>query len=177
MSKSRSRTDLQVNKIHDDDRSLPVFAEMDQLMERIRERAYRMFARRGFGDGHAMSDWLAAEREYCWPAAELRDEGEHFAISIALAGFEPDEIDVTATPHELIVKARHEVSAEAQETEGKTRRSEFASRDVYRRIEFPTAVDVESIEPHYRNGMLELTATKRTGADDETRRIEVSSAA
>ena len=34
-----------------------------KVTERIQERAYEFFVRRGGTHGHAMEDWLAAERE------------------------------------------------------------------------------------------------------------------
>jgi hypothetical protein len=35
----------------------------DGLEERIRNRAYELYCERNAGDGNAMEDWLAAERE------------------------------------------------------------------------------------------------------------------
>ena len=69
-----------------DDRILPIFAEFDQFADRIRVQAYNLFARRGAGDGHALEDWLAAEHELCWPAAELAERDGEFVLNVALAG-------------------------------------------------------------------------------------------
>lgn len=33
--------------------------------------AYNLFARRGGGDGHAIEDWINAERQLCSPSAEV----------------------------------------------------------------------------------------------------------
>ena len=58
-----------------EDRSLPIFAEFDKIADRIRDRAYAMFRERGFSDGYDLEDWLSAERQICWPTAEL-EEGD-----------------------------------------------------------------------------------------------------
>jgi hypothetical protein len=71
-------------------------------------QAYNLFTRRGGGDGHALEDWINAERELCWPSAEVVELDGKYAVKVALAGFEPNEIAVTATPREVIVKASHE---------------------------------------------------------------------
>ena len=83
-----------------EDRSLPIFAEFDRIADRIRLEAYNLFARRGSGDGGALDDWLEAERNVCWPAAKLVERDGAFVLEVALAGFEPSEISLTATPRE-----------------------------------------------------------------------------
>lgn len=151
---------VDVHKVEStDDRSLPVFSEFDDLMDRIRIRAYNLFRDRGSNLGRDLDDWLTAEREVCWPAAELEEEDDEFEIKIALAGFEPDEISLTATPRELIVKAAHESKRESDETSD-ARWSEFRSNEVYRRVELPADIDVDRIETSFRNGMLEIEAPK-----------------
>jgi hypothetical protein len=35
----------------------------DQILQRVRERAYQRYQDRGSIDGHDISDWLAAEQE------------------------------------------------------------------------------------------------------------------
>jgi HSP20 family molecular chaperone IbpA len=144
-----------------DDRSLPIFSELEQLADRIRLEAYNLFARRGSGDGHALDDWLAAEREICWPSAELSERNGNYTLKVALAGFEPDDIAVTATPREIIVKAarKHE---EKSTDEGDTnlRWSETRSNEVFRRVALPAPVDVEKTSARFKNGQLEIVAPK-----------------
>ena len=79
-----------------EDRSLPIFEELDRLADRIRVQAYNLFARRGGGDRHALEDWINAERELCSPSAEVVELDGKYAVKVALAGFEPNEIAVTA---------------------------------------------------------------------------------
>jgi HSP20 family protein len=158
-----------------DDRTLPIFAEFDKLADRIRLEAYNLFARRGSGDGHALDDWLAAEHEVCWPSAELTDRDGEYALEIALAGFAPGEITVTATPREIIVKAAHKQEKKsADEAETKVRWSEFRSNDVYRRVELPAPVDAERISAHFKNGLLEIVAPQAQPAAESASEIEVS---
>jgi HSP20 family molecular chaperone IbpA len=151
---------LDVQKVPSaEDRSLPVFAELDRLADRIRIQAYNLFARRGAGEGRALDDWLAAEREICWPAAKLSERDGAFALEVALAGFEAGEIVVTATPQEIIVKAAHEHAKKSDSDTGdKLRWSEFRSDSVLRRVELPSAVDVNKITASFKNGLLTITA-------------------
>jgi len=151
-----------------EDRELPVFAEMEELLGRIRERAYELAALRGFTEGHALDDWLVAEREFCWPASEFIDEEDRYVLEIALAGFEPGEIELTVTPFELIVRAAHESLREEKLAEQEqVRWSEFASNEVYRRFEFPTEILVDATAASFRNGLLKVAALKASVAKAE----------
>lgn len=155
-------SNVQVDKVPADDRSLPVFAEVGELMESIRRRAFELFTDRGFVAGHELDDWLAAEREVCWPPAELEETDDRFEFEVALAGFEPEEVAVTVTPRELIVKAVHEATQEEgpEPRRKQTRWSMFRSNEVYRRIELPQAIEVGKVTARLRNGLLVVAMPK-----------------
>jgi HSP20 family protein len=156
-------TDITVNKVAKaEDRTLPVFAEAEKMLKRIRERAFALASGRGFGSGRALDDWLAAEREFGWPRAEFVEHDKDYALSVALAGFEPADIAVTATPRELVVHAR---STATRRDEGKAkdtqvRWSEFRSNDVYRQIGLPGEVNVDKVVATLKNGVLMIVAPK-----------------
>ena len=168
-----------------DDRTLPIFAEFDGITDRIRQRAYELFRAHGLYDGGDLDDWLAAEREVCWPSAELRESEDEFRCSIALAGFEADDLTVTATPTEIIVKAeQHRAAVEAEKDEGDTPETEtvhwsdFHYENVYRRIGLPAEIDVDRVSAEFKHGMLTITAPKLAESEAlEPREIAVSTAA
>lgn len=144
------------------DRGLPVFAEVERLMQAIARRAGELCASRGDGPGRALDDWLAAEREFCWPVAELLERDREFVFSVALPGYETSEIELTVTPRELIVHACH-ASGPVEDVKGEKATvcwSEFRADDVYRRIELPTTIDVAHVKASFRNGVLKVTAPK-----------------
>lgn len=158
-------SDVKITKIPKvEERMLPVFIEAEQWMDSIRRRAYEIFAGRAFGACGELDDWLAAEREFCLPAAELRESDTEFTLEVAVAGFEASEVSVTATPRELIVKAQHKVERKEQGTpkNGKTRWSEFRSEELYRRIELPEMVVVGKITATAHSGLLKVVAPKAT---------------
>jgi HSP20 family protein len=161
------------------DRSLPIFEEYDQLADRIRKRAFSFFDGRGRRSGYALEDWLKAEREICRPAAKLSESGSEYELDVALAGFKPEDINITATPSELIIKASHESRSNKKEKrEGaKVRWSEFFSEDVYRHVELPGAVDVNHVSAHLDNGLLKIVAPKIKEKKQASKQVKVSSAA
>src|ERR1035438_4295829 len=109
------------------DRKLPVFEEAERMLQQIRERAFAVFDERAEGHGDALGDWLTAERELCWPTSELVEQDQNYALNVALAGFEPKDITVTATSHELVVSAK-KAANRSDNTKGKNQQvcwSEF----------------------------------------------------
>jgi HSP20 family protein len=167
---------LNIQKVRtEDDRTLPIFEEFEKLADRIRLEAYNLFAGRGAHEGRALDDWLTAEREVCWPAAELSERDGAFVLNVALAGFDPAELKVTATPREIMVKASHEHKEESTgKEEQKLRWSEFRSNDVFRRVELPSAVDVDKISAKYENGLLEIVAPQAESKTQAATDIKVS---
>ena len=159
-------------------RKLPIFAEFDEIADKIRDRAFSVFKDRGFEDGHALDHWLEAERQLCWPAPELVENDKEIDIEVALAGFNADEIVVTATPEEIIVKAAHE-SSKKEKDEGKemvTHFSEFRSNKVFRHFQLPASIKVSDVEAKYRNGILKIEAPKAKGASKKERKVKVKPA-
>lgn len=146
----------------DEERTLPVFAEMERAFDRVRERAFALFEGRRFGDARALDDWLTAEREVCWPQSELVERDRDFVVSVALPGFEPGEIRVTVTPQELIVHAesRSAKSDRREVAAAKLWWTEFSSRDTYRKVEFPAEIDTGQVNATLKNGLLEIVAGK-----------------
>lgn len=171
---------LKVEKVPSvEDRTLPIFSEFDKVTDRIRQRAYDFFSQHGFGDGHDVEDWLKAEREVCWPAAELAEDDEELTLKVALAGFDADDITVTANPRALMIKARQESekSSEKDEDESKLCWSEFRSEDVYRQVALPHDVDVDKIKASFKRGMLKIEMPKAAAKKSAAKTVEISSAA
>ena len=156
------------------ERNLPIFEEFDKIADQIRMQAFKLFAHRGASDGHALDDWLTAEREICWPATELIESDGQYALKVALAGFEPNEITVTATPREIMIKAAHRHEQSGGDGDAKLKWSEFRRSDVFRRVELPENVDVDGISASLNNGLLEISAPKAKPEAESPRTIEVS---
>ena len=145
-----------IKKVNDGKKTLPVFEEIGKRIEAIQRRAFDLFRQRNFEPGHDLEDWFRAERELDWPTAELSEKDHSYEIQVALPGFEPKDIEVTATPGELIIHARSEQEKKTQK--GTVLWTEFGSNDVYRRFELPKAVLVEKVTAKLEKGILHVTA-------------------
>jgi HSP20 family molecular chaperone IbpA len=159
-------SDIAIQKVSKaEDRQLPIFKKMDELLDRIRARSYDLFAERGFRDGVALDDWLTAERELCWPATELVETESGYELSVALAGYQPSAVQVTATPREVIVQAKAATDRKdkTKQAEVTVRWSEFKSSDTYRRIEFDQDIDPNKVTATLHDGLLKIIAPKAAG--------------
>ena len=68
---------IRIQRANDDERALPVFSELAQRLDAVRQRAFELFATRGGTAGHELDDWIAAEHEVLGrPAAELKEAAE-----------------------------------------------------------------------------------------------------
>jgi HSP20 family protein len=160
------------------ERALPIFEEFDRLADRIRVEAYNLFTGRGAVEGHALDDWLTAERELCGPAIEVAERKGEFVLSLPLEGFELDDIDVTATPREILIKGEKKTTRTSGDDETQLRWSEYRSKGVLRRAELPAPIDVEKITAKLQRGVLKIVAPKTAAeADTPTKRIDVATRA
>ena len=147
-----------VTKVNDPVRkALPIFEEIAKRFDAVKRRAFDLFESRGRELGHELEDWLKAEREvFGAPAAELAEKNGVYEMRITLPGFEAKDVDVTATPNEVIVRAATEQEKKTQK--GNVLWTEFGSKDVYRRFEVPNPINVDQVTAKLENGILRINA-------------------
>lgn len=131
--------------------------EIEAVQRRIAARASEIFRQRGGALGHALEDWLNAERETIWrPALEVRRTKDAFVIEAAVAGIDPKQFDVRVTPTELLLGA--DVHHADRQQEGDVVLCEFVNGPLFRTYKFPEPVDPARVSAEYRNGMLRVIA-------------------
>lgn len=149
-----------------------VLAEVEGMQRHIAQRAQEIFRARGGTIGHAVEDWIRAERETIWrPALEVRRTKEAFIVEAAVAGIEPKQFDVQVTPTELVLGAP--VHHSDREQEGDVVLCEFANGPLFRSYKFPEPIDPARVSAQYRNGMLRVTAPL---AQPAAKKVEVQAA-
>jgi HSP20 family protein len=148
-----------VHKVNGSAKRLPVFDEIEKTLDQVRQRAFTLFEKRGCGLGRGLDDWLQAEREILGShAAELVDKDNAYEMQVALPGFDPKDVRVTATPTEVIVHA--ESNKEIKSQVGKVLWTEFASNNVCRQFKIPNPIDADKTTARLEKGLLRITAPK-----------------
>jgi len=131
--------------------------DIEITQRRIAARAAEIFRERGGRLGHAVDDWLKAERETIWrPALEVRRTTGAFVVEAAVAGLDPTQFEVRVTPTELLLAA--DVHHADREQEGEVVLCEFVNGPLFRTYRFPEPIDPARVSAEYRNGILRVTA-------------------
>ena len=134
-----------------------VLTEVEGVQRHVAQRAQEICRARGGALGHALEDWMKAERETIWrPALEVRRTKETFVVEAAVAGIDPKQFDVQVTPTELVLAAH--VHHADREQEGEVVLCDFANGPLFRSYKFPEPVDPARVSAQYRNGLLRVIA-------------------
>lgn len=167
--------EISIQKVKDPSKQTPpIFADIAKRLDAVRRRAHELFESRGRELGRSLEDWFTAEREvFGWTAAELSEKENAYQVEVTLAGFEPKDVQVTATPGGIVVRA---ASKEEHKVEkGKVIWTEFGSKDICRRFELPNPIDTEKVTATLEKGILRINAPKEAVTRKKT--VAVSSAA
>ncbi len=144
---------------NEEERIASAMEDPRDTFEMIRKKAFEMFERRGGNPGQELDDWLRAERDLFWvPPAELAETDKELQITVAVPGFDPKEVHVTAQPGEILVRGNHGYHLERKEKG--VYYSEFNDKELYRRFEVTQPIDVDRVTANVENGILTVKAPK-----------------
>ncbi len=158
-----------------EEKALPVswINELQSFTERVGQRAFELFEKYGRPAGQQLEHWFEAEKQLlCVPRSELLDTTGEFEARVALPGFDASEIEVTALPDSLLVKA--EARHKRERTAGEVRFSEFSDQSLFRRIRLPEPIDIAQVTAKLDKGVLKIVAHK--AAADTSKKISVAAA-
>ena len=144
--------------------SLVRWSPMREMM-RLRNDFDRLFEETMDLPGWQWSESLGA------PAVDVAEKEDAIVVKASLPGIKPEELDVSIKDNVLTIKG--EVKDEKTISEGEYHMRERRYGAFNRTVTLPSAVDVESVEANYEDGVLTLTAPKTD--DAKIRRITVSS--
>lgn len=176
----KESTGIQPVKTSNEERMSPAFVEAQRMLERFAEitedtarKAFEFFRSRGGALGSEVEDWFRAESEILRSApVEITEFAENFFVRVAVAGFKPEEIEVSVNDDVVIISGTTETS------EGKpganTVMREWASNRFYRQLALPSPVLADKVTAKLANGMLELTLPK--AAAHEATKVAVRAA-
>jgi len=165
---------VSVEKVRDGESAPPtLFERMAAIVDKVRQRAFEVFESRHRVDDHSLDDWLQAERDVIHsPQAELTEKDGKFQVRVAISGFAPKDIRVTAMPTFLVIDA--ESKHEREQNGGDVHFCEFGQKQLFRRLDLPAAINVANVTATLDHGMLQITAPK---AADTTNKVKVTTAA
>ena len=147
--------------------------ELEAVQKRIAERAFEIFRSRGAQLGAALDDWLAAERQTVWkPPIELCERDGRLIIEAAVAGVEPRQLRIEATPETILLKA--DLSHAHPEEKGTVHVCEFQPGNLFRLVQLPVKIDPDVVKAEFQHGLIRITAA--IAQEQRARTVKVQAA-
>mgnify|MGYP003392735325 CR=1 FL=1 len=140
---------------------LDVFADMEDFqkeMNRLFDLRSQMPAK--IGNGGLWS-----------PAVDIIDEKDQIRIKADLPGLKKEDIEVSADNDVLTIKGEKKEEKEIKEKDYV--RSERYYGVFHRSFSLPTGVDPQKVNATYKDGVLEVTLSKREDAKPKQVKVEV----
>ena len=131
--------------------------------DKIRQRAYYLYLKKGRVEGQELEDWLRAEREVlCFPPSELEETKDEYRIKVGVPGFDDYTLQLDVLPHSITVEG----TAEKMEVPNDEliHFSEFGEKRLLRQFDLPTCIDPDRITATVDEGILRIVAKKATVA-------------
>ena len=152
----------------------PIFAEIEAIQERIRQRAFELSQHRPH-DAQERYDWERAESEILSvPPAELIEKNGQFELKFAAPGVNPDDMSVMVSPFRISVKSE---SAHSHEAEGGTvHMCDFKKATVFRSVDLPQSIDVKSVKVDFVNGVVCVHASKEGATHERPKTVRKAAA-
>ena len=141
----------------------PIFAETEAIHSRIRQRAFEISQTRPPA-AQEIYDWIVAESEIISvPPAELIEKNGKFEVKFAVAGVNAEDVNVMVTPDQILLKSEYSHHHDVES--GTVHLCDFKSATVFRSVDLPQAIDVNSVKINYGEGMIRVSASKQ-GTDE-----------
>jgi len=141
-----------------------IASQTEEIQKRIRERAYEISQMRGH-PSREMDDWLSAESDIISvPPMDIVEKDETFNVQIAAPGVAPADVQIMASPEQMLVKCHPK---HTHEDAGILHLCDFKSATLFRSFRFPQAIDVGSLDINLADGMLHITAAKEGQSESQ----------
>lgn len=113
------------------------------------------------------------------PAIDLDENDNDFQIKAALAGIDPEDVEVTCTDGYLTIKGNHteEATEESGEKDKYFLRKEISRGSFRRTVPLPTSANFEKADARFKNGILSIAIPKKAEALKKPKRLEIKRAA
>ena len=113
--------------------------------QRIRERAYELYEKRGKAGGHALEDWMAAERELdAIHTCGCSDLDRRIDVRATLGGVDASDLRVAVGPQFITVEGNTAPSSSSKK------------RPFIHRFVLPAPVDPSSARASMQDGVLAI---------------------
>lgn len=132
---------------------------MNELSNKIAQRAFSLFEDEGWIHGHDLDHWLKAESEFLNPVSvEVAETDTELAVHAEVPGFSEKDLEIGVEPGRVFIKGK--VERKIEEKKKKTIYSEISSNEIFRSVSLPSEIDPDKVTAVLKNGVLDITMAK-----------------
>src|SRR5687767_9235224 len=143
-----------------------------ELYQGIEQRAYELFAERGYEIGHDAEDWFRAESECLLKVpVEISESDTTIVARAEMPGFTEKEINVSIEAHRLLISASLERRSEEKEDDRLS--IQESAREVFCSLPLPYEVEANQAQSSFKDGLLEITIPRLVARDAPAREAEM----
>lgn len=118
-------------------------------------------------------DWLGGMQNFNTnvPAVNIKETDTSFGIELAAPGKSKEDFNIEIDHNVLTISSEEKTEKEVKTNEGKYTRKEFSYSSFRRAFTLPEAVNTDSINATYENGVLHVALPKREEALPKPKRL------
>jgi len=140
-------------------KSESISERIERIYDAISRRAFELYERDGRVDGHDLSHWLEAEKEFLLPVQTSLEETEgEFVVRAEVPGFTASNLEVNVEPRRVTIFGKSESKQETKK--GEVLRAEESSSEIFRAIELPSEINATKVSATLKDGLLEIRIPK-----------------
>jgi hypothetical protein len=136
-----------------------ILDEMEAMQRRIADRAQKIFRERGGALGHALEDWVTAERGHDLAAGAGSGANEGCIHRRGCCRRDRSQA-LRRTGDTDRAAAGRRCTSFGSRTGRRVVLCEFAKGPLFRSYNFPEPIDPQRVSAEYRNGLLRVTAPR-----------------
>jgi HSP20 family protein len=129
------------------------------------DRLFDSFVREPLGG----VDWPLASEQGWTPAIDIAEDEKEITVRAEMPGMAPEDLDVSISGSQLVLAGEKRESTEKKGKDFYHAESRYGA--FHRSIPLPAAVDAESVEAEYANGVLVIRLKKSPSAP--VKRVDV----
>ncbi len=123
-----------------------------------------------FFSSNGLKSWMAPMGS-AFPSVDIIENEKKFKVKAEIAGYNPDDIDVSVTDGFLTISGKRK--EEEEEKEENYLRRELSYGSFQRTIALPETSNCEEAEASFKNGMLTIDIPKKAEAMQKPKKVTI----
>ncbi len=132
---------------------------INRLYDTISRRAFELFERDGYVNGHDVRHWLEAEQEFLHPVyVNMEETKAEIVVHAEVPGFTASDLEVDVEPRRVTITGKRETTKESKK--GEPFHTEVSCDEIFRSFDLPSEVNTAKVVATLKDGILDIQLPK-----------------